>query len=109
MQRDAQQALTYLTKRCRACFTSFCKNEGTDLLIFFWWSGSKIKDEKGDGMDDTKERLIGKQNCHDLESLATTLAKIFNNLRMSQENLTITNTSQVSRWLLSSFLPCERQ
>lgn len=61
MHKDAEQALTYWTKRCGGGFTSFCKNEGTDLLIFFRWSGSKNKDEEGDGMDETEERLIGKQ------------------------------------------------
>lgn len=42
-------------------FTSFCKNEGTDLLIFFRCSGSENKDGDGDGMDETKEWSIGKQ------------------------------------------------
>lgn len=65
VHRDAEQALTYRIRRCRAGFTSFCKNEGTDLLIFFRCSGSKNKDEEGDGMDDTKEKLIGKQSSLD--------------------------------------------
>lgn len=54
---DAEQALTYGTKRCRGGFTSFCKNEGTDLLIFFRCSGSENKDEEGDEMDETKESV----------------------------------------------------
>lgn len=43
-------------------FTSFCKNRGTDLLIFFRWSGSENKEEVGDGTDETKGGLIGEKS-----------------------------------------------
>lgn len=50
-------------------FTSFCKNVGTDLLIFFRWSGSENKDEEGDDIDEATERLIGRQRTNDLQGL----------------------------------------
>lgn len=42
-------------------FTSFCKNKGIDLLIFFRWSRSENKEEVGDGKDETKGGLIGEK------------------------------------------------
>lgn len=36
-------------------FTSLCKKDGTDLLIFFMCSGSENMDEDGDGGDDPKD------------------------------------------------------
>ena len=63
------------TERFRCGFTSFCKNDGTDLLIFFRWSGSENKDEEGDGMVETKEMLIGKQKIHSIDYLTSIFAK----------------------------------
>lgn len=45
-------------------FTSFCKNRGVDLLIFFRRSGSENKEDVGDGTDETKGGLIG-EKCQD--------------------------------------------
>lgn len=67
MHKNAVQALTYSKNSCRDGFTSFSKNIGTDLLIFFRWSGSVNKDEEGDGIDEAKERLIGKKKIQNLD------------------------------------------
>lgn len=48
-------------KDARSHFTSFCKNEGTDLLIFFRWSGSENKAEEGDAITEARAWLVGKQ------------------------------------------------
>lgn len=42
-----------LNKRILGGFTSFCKNEGTDLLIFFKWFESENEDEEGEGVAET--------------------------------------------------------
>lgn len=34
--------------------TSFCRNEGTDLLRFLRWSGSEKEEEGGDGVLESK-------------------------------------------------------
>lgn len=50
--------------RCRVrssvgeSFTSFCKNDGTDLLIFFKWSGSEKEEEEGVEMAETVEQYF---------------------------------------------------
>lgn len=40
-------------KRILGGFTSFSKNEGTDLLIFFKWFESENEDEEGKGVAET--------------------------------------------------------
>lgn len=52
---DAVQGLSFWTKGGRESFTSFCKNEGTDLLIFFKWSGSEKEEEEGVDIVETVE------------------------------------------------------
>lgn len=63
-RQTAKQALSYSTSSCSGCFTSPCKKEGTDLLIFFRWSGSENEDEEFDGIVDTEGKSrINKSHC----------------------------------------------
>lgn len=80
-------------------FTSFRKNRGTDLLIFFRWSGSENKEEVGDGTDETKGGLIrGKESVSNLKCTFDCWV-VF----------TITGASDISSRVLPSFLSCYRQ
>ena len=84
--------------------TSFCKNEGTDLLMFFRWSESESKDEEGDVMAETVEWIIKSEEIN--SSLFAAVSEKYASWKWC--SFTITASPGISSWVLSPFLSWEK-